>query len=436
MSRMIESINAPLLTLLLVLIISTCLIVPRPIHADSPALPLVEFRHDPNAGWMLYRDGQPYFIRGAGGYNHFEELAAAGGNSVRVWDASARTGALLEKLHHLGLTAMVGITERQFDQLETIVSTHKDAPALLLWAIGNEMELRLITLGYNTEQNLWTRVNELAKRIHALDDRHPVVTVLAEVNAEKIKRIKQYAPELDAIGVNSYGGVRTVAKRLRDWGWEKPFIITEFGPIGHWESPRTPWGLYVEPTSTEKAAHYLQGYTEGILGQRDCVGSYVFLWGNKQEKTHTWYGLFLPKEVGGGPTEAVDVMTKVWTGHDPVDHAPRIGPKRILIVGKTGGKLWAMLKTGETVWAAVDAADPEGGALKVRWDLRIDVADNPTSGGFFEPTPPPITGVIRETRGLTAKLQLPQKPGNYRLFCYVWDEQRHAATANLPIRLR
>jgi hypothetical protein len=36
------------------------------------------FHHDPDTGWPLYRDNKPYFINGAGSYNHFEDLAAAG----------------------------------------------------------------------------------------------------------------------------------------------------------------------------------------------------------------------------------------------------------------------------------------------------------------------------------------------------------------------
>jgi hypothetical protein len=36
-------------------------------------------------GWKLLRDGQPYFIRGAGGDGSKELLARLGGNSIRTW---------------------------------------------------------------------------------------------------------------------------------------------------------------------------------------------------------------------------------------------------------------------------------------------------------------------------------------------------------------
>ena len=33
----------------------------------------------------LYRNGEPYFVKGAGGYENFEKLKEYGGNSVRLW---------------------------------------------------------------------------------------------------------------------------------------------------------------------------------------------------------------------------------------------------------------------------------------------------------------------------------------------------------------
>ena len=33
----------------------------------------------------------------------------------------------------------------------------------------------------------------------------------------------------------------------------KPYIVTEWGPHGHWESPNTDWDAAIEKTSKEKA---------------------------------------------------------------------------------------------------------------------------------------------------------------------------------------
>jgi len=52
-------------------------------------------------------------------------------------------------------------------------------------------------------------------------------------------------------------------------------------------------------------------WIKGAAGRPQCPGSYTFHWSQHHEKTHTWYGIFLPD---GSPTEAVDAMTEIWTG--------------------------------------------------------------------------------------------------------------------------
>ena len=38
-----------------------------------------------DGAYALYRDGKPYYIKGAGGFSHYDELKACGGNSIRTW---------------------------------------------------------------------------------------------------------------------------------------------------------------------------------------------------------------------------------------------------------------------------------------------------------------------------------------------------------------
>ena len=45
----------------------------------------VEVHQDASGHWQLLRDGEPYFIKGAGGDQSLEMLAAAGGNTIRTW---------------------------------------------------------------------------------------------------------------------------------------------------------------------------------------------------------------------------------------------------------------------------------------------------------------------------------------------------------------
>ncbi|MCB9350763.1 MAG: hypothetical protein H6573_25130 [Lewinellaceae bacterium] len=76
--------------------------------------------------------------------------------------------------------------------------------------------------------------------------------------------------------------------------------------------PKTEWEAPIEINSSVKANAYLERYQKAIEPYKDqCMGSYVFLWGQKQERTPTWYGIFLES---GEETESVDVMHYIWNG--------------------------------------------------------------------------------------------------------------------------
>jgi len=386
-------------------------------------------------GFALTVDGKPFFINGAGGTRYMDKLVTAGGNSVRTWGSSQRD---LDEAQKHGLMVCMGLPARairhgadysdqafvtaQRRRILAEVEKLKDHPALLMWGIGNEVEHHA-----DKEQRLlaWREIEETAKAIKQIDANHPVITVLAGTG-EKLTEIQELCPSLDAVGINSYGGLLKLPQDLRKYGWDKPYLVTEFGPRGWWETDKTSWGLPIEDSSTEKAAFYARAYKAGIAGQPNCLGSYVFLWGQKQEKTHTWFGLFLPD---GRATEIVEMMTRVWTGKWPANRCPRIGKKEIF--SRSESHIYSPASEIEFV---IDASDPENDAITVQWDLRKDVSDNTATGGDFEPAVEPIAGAIIKTEGKTVLVRMPEK-GNYRLFAYVSDTPDRAATANLPVRV-
>lgn len=395
----------------------------------------------------LMVNGEPYFINGAGGSRYLDTLVAAGGNSIRTWGSSRRA---LDRAHEKGLTVCLGIgmpkprkgddfrdTEmlaKNREKIRETVMKLKDHPALLMWGIGNEMEHHASKEEWVL---VWKEIEAVAKMIKELDGNHPVITVIAGLGSresesgKKLMDIAKYAPSLDAIGINSYGQLGKVPKQVKAQGWKKPYLVTEFGPRGWWEVDKTPWGLPIEDTSTEKSLFYYKSYKAGIANKSNCLGSYVFLWGNKQEKTHTWFCLFLPD---GTPTETIDAMSRAWTGKWPGNRSPKIGAGEIEVTSPV--RTDHIYRVGEKIVCVVDTSDPEGDEITVRWDLRVDASDNRSTGGDWEPRTKPIEGAVVSASEKTAEIQLPVTGGSYRVFVYVSDGSGKTATANLPIRVR
>ncbi len=375
-------------------------------------------------GFALIRNGQPYYINGAGDKYRMYEIPLNGGNSVRTWGTDDK---ILDSAAAQGLSLTMGI----WDPATAVaaVNKYKNHDALLMWGLGNEIETRTA----NTVQ-MWKDVNAIAVQMKAADPNHPIMTAVAEIGGSKIQQIKDNFPALDILGVNSYGGLASLASRLAAAGWTKPYIVTEFGPKGPWEVTKTSWGVPLEPTSTQKADSYISGYTGSIAGKTNCLGSYAFLWGFKQEKTHTWMGMFLQPDIGGGRTAAVDAMTFLWTGAWPRVRCPVIAGNGIAIdTNYNKGNRTSTFATGSTIKCRIKATDPQMQPLVITWDLRQDASLNPTSGGGVEPVNPPLAGAVIAASGDSALIALPLKNDTLRVHVYVHNASGYAATANLPI---
>lgn len=400
------------------------------------------------SGWVLMRNGERFEIRGVGGRQRLSELQAAGGNAIRTWSAE-QAAPVLDEAERLGIAVTVGLwvahPRHGFDYGNTTrveaerakhladVRRMKGHAAVLMWAIGNEVELGME--GDRTE--MWREVNRIAERVKAEDPTRPTMLVVAEVDENKIAEIKALCPAIEVLGINSYGQMDTAAVRARAFGWEGPMVMTEFGPRGWWEVGQTGWrksdgngseGVPLEPSSTEKADSYLARSLVGMKGNPAVLGSYAFLWGQKQECTHTWFGMFLPE---GDKLGAVDAMSYVWTGRWPANRAPRLW--NMVVEGETDE-----IMAGEEMHAGVSAADPDGDAVVITWEIREESSDR-RSGGDAEAVPPVVATAFEAkmenaSRGV-AGFKAPGTAGRYRLFVYVRDGKGSAATGNVPFRV-
>jgi hypothetical protein len=393
-----------------------------------------------DSSFQLLRGGKRLFVKGAGGSMYPQRIAAYGGNSIRTW-GSNNGQQVLDTAQKYGLTVLMGLDvarERHgFDyndtaaakkQLETLrgeILKYRNHPALLAWGIGNELNLQY------KNPKVWDAVNDISKMIHQLDPNHPVCTVLAGVNKDLVDNIKERCPDLDFLSINTYGGLAMLPKAVTAAGWESAYMVTEWGPTGHWEGLSTEWKAPIEETSSEKAAVYKSRYEASIEKDRDkCLGSYVFLWGQKQERTPTWYGLFTEK---GEESEVMDVMQFLWSGTWPENKAPHF--YSLQIDGKKAVNN-IYVKPGKSYPVLAVAADADNNKLSYRWEVLpepIQVGE----GGDFEARPKPVKNAISAiANNGKATLKVPGKEGAYRLFVYVTDGYNNIATANLPFYVK
>ena len=394
----------------------------------------VEVKTNSLGNFELLRNGVPYYIKGAGAKDHFDLLVESGANSIRVW--STNNKAFLDSAHQNGLTVTLGLYVRpersgmdyndeyavkgQIEFLKNEVLKYKDHPALLVWGIGNEVDLRYSNF------KVWETIEILAKFIKEVDPNHPTMTVIAGIDPSKAYYIKKYCPSVDILGLNVYGSIENAGANLRKYNWNKPYIVSEWGVNGPFEAKKTSWKAKVEPPNGLKAEQRLRRYQELIEKDKElCLGSYCFLWGQKQESTATWHGMFLSN---GNPTEAVDVMQYCWTGEWPQSRAPSI---KNISLENTGWRKDHTLAPSTQATLKIEYLKYNNEEIIVEYVLFPE-AFSEKIGGDIQKSPDPINLEIVEQSNNELIFKSPEKKGAYRIFAFVKNKKNQSSVANIP----
>jgi hypothetical protein len=381
-------------------------------------------------GQGILRDGKPYFVKGAGGTDHLTELQRCGGNSIRTWSTDGLR-EILDVAERHGLTVCSGIwlepecswfsysnpehCARQMKRVTESVREFRDHPALLFWGLGNESE------GDGTNAAYWKQINALAQMVRREDPAHPTFTAVAGLQEAKAAGLNAHGPDLDFVGINTYGALPGLREHLKSVQWTRPWVVTEYGARGFWERPKTAWGAPLEQTSGEKAMTMKASYLKAIAPGGDCWGGYAFLWGQKQEATATWFGLFTKE---GERTAIVNVLEELWTGKAPANRTPEIANLKLST---------QELKPGQTFTGSAGATDPENDTLTWHWSVSAESAGRDANGR--ERVPPVLADSLVKGGSSAAEFRAPEKPGAYRVFLRVTDRKGNAATGNVPVRV-
>ena len=410
----------------------------------------VEIRKSTNK-FQLYVDNEPFEIKGAGirfeeGKN-YQSLKEAGANSFRTWsarqeelDSAAKYGFMValgldiqKELHHFDYDDEAAV-QKQLERLKKQVDQFKNHPNLLCWVAGNELNLLFDEDGGLKLVNpkTYTALKELVDYIHEVDPDHPVTTTFAGPNKKHIEFALTHCPDLDFLSIQVYGDLGNMSQLVADnLTFGKPYMITEYGATGHWEMPETTWGREIEEPDAVKARGLEDRIHKGIVNENSGlqIGNYVFYWGQKQERTPTWYGMF---NKSGEAQSRVDVMTKFWTGAYPKNRAPLV--EWILLNDKQAEE-HIYLSPGQLCEAKIEVSDPNQDSLRTEWIVLEEVVTR-SQGGAFEQEPPTVSIEIMEQGVDYIKFKAPTGSNDYRLFAYTYDGKGKVGNANIPFYVK
>lgn len=396
-------------------------------------------------GYKLFIDGRETYIKGVGGTFRLEDASANGANAFRTWGGRVESISKdLEKaaVNHMYVMQGIGMTQdslkyfdpeyRQkcLDNARELAEAFKNDTCLLAWGIGNEINLGNANIGA-----AWTLVEEMAQVIRSIDKRHLLSTVISH-SAEALDSVAKYCPSLDYVGINSYGDIKSLEKMVNNSNYKGAFMVTEWGPTGWWETYKTAWNASIEQTSEEKRQVYEERYNNYIAANPRCLGSFVFLWGQKEERTPTWFSMFSETDVEGLPlkgekTPMVEAMQRVWTGEELTQTAPVV-LEHMTLNGLLGTSE-IQVTAGQELTAEVKVMDKENDKLTFVWEM-LQEATVLGFGGSHEPRPDRVGEVIT-TDAPTLTLKAPVA-GNYRLYVYILDGTGFVSTENIPFQVK
>ncbi|MBZ4190171.1 glycoside hydrolase family 2 TIM barrel-domain containing protein [Niabella beijingensis] len=402
--------------------------------------------------WKMLVDGSSYFIKGAAVSNklpnrYWFNINAYGANSIRQYSVDADTQGLLDSAQLKGLTVILCLYAKHesdgFDYNDTAavnlqlqdfkywVQQYRNHPALLMWAIGNELNS-----GYSNLK-CWDAVDAISRMIHAEDPNHPTSTILSGSSITTLNNVALRAPDLDCVGINAYSALGNVHNNVLTSNINKPYYIGEFGPAGTWEShDTTSFGTLHEKSSTSKANDYKSkwgAYIDVNMGHA-CLGGYAFVLGyQRQGAVPMWYGMRSRENRAFGALEALQYQ---WTGAFPSNRAPQIAGSRnhITLGGKTEDDN-VTLTAGQNYTGNMIATDPEGDPIAYEWTVvKEKAAINPDLS--VPGTYPGLPGTVSYNPATnTVTVTAPATAGKYRLYGFAKDDHNHIASACLPFRL-
>jgi hypothetical protein len=380
--------------------------------------------------WQLSVDGAPFQVKGLTWGPPVSEAAARmpdlhsmGVNTVRTWGTDGTSQPLFDAAAANGIKVIAGFwlqpgggpgaggcvnyvtdTNYRATMLSTIqqwVTTYKNNPGVLMWDVGNESILGLQNCysGNDLEPQriAYTQfIEQAAQAIHAIDQNHPVTSTDAWTGAWAY--YKAYAPDLDLYAVNSYKNTCGIKQDWISGGYTKPYIVTESGPPGSWETANDANGVPTEPTDIEKRDGYTSAWNCIVGHTGVALGATLFHYGTENDFGGVWFNL-VP---GNEKRLSYYAVRKLYSGQTGGNTPPVISS---MSLSRT-----ADVPAGGTFTLSAAVADPDGD--QITYDVRFS-SEYIDGNGAINPASFTGTGPFTVTA--------PQQLGVWKVYLYAHD---------------
>jgi len=389
-----------------------------------------------------------FHIKGVCNDNDLERLAKIGVNTVRGYTIPSikEMTAKLDRAHRLGIKMVVSewmphhgknksrdgsswdydYDVRGEDMIAALIKKVEgigDHTAILMWGLGNEVHL---------DEPYLRVVNRMSQEIHKRFPHHLTSLTIVNVKEAGIAAIKEFAPDIDVLGVQSYskGAVSGSIKKAETL-WGKPFYMSEFNTNGPWNFKKTEWGVEFDEPVTKKVSDLIGCYA-AIDSSPLCLGSTIFLWDHATTYRPTYFSLLLDsvpdrRSKKGGSLEHLMITPQAEVLIENFTGRPLVG-NRAPVLSKLefdGGRPSLLAKPGEVMTVRFEAHDPNADRIEfVTWILAAQA--RPTTS---------VDGPFAQASSSHAVIKAPLNPGEYLLMVYAKDNKGGASASTLPFKV-
>ena len=153
------------------------------------------------------------------------------------------------------------------------------------------------------------------------------------------------------------------------------------------------------------------------------LGSLIFYWGTKLERTHTWFSLFKD----GYKSENIKIIENLWNQSE-ISPTP-IGLNYMLLNDK-GSHDNIIFSPGELSHAELIFQENYSDIVQIDWEIYPEAWFSDTNEIVLNNYKPNHSFVNFEKTKTT--FLAPKKEGSYRIFAYIYNKDGFFASTNTP----